>query len=417
MALHGTIPDFPLETVLQLLAATARTGRLVVRSGREEGELGVSRGKLTSARWEGEGGELALGAAFAVGQGEFEFVASSEAPAANLSGELDDLLDRAVTVRDRLVALRALLPGENAAFRLSERAAERREVTITSDQWRALLAVDGRRDVPAIAARLDIGRLPATILVAELVEAGLVDPVEGPGEPERGPVRWSPPPVPPAPPPAAPAPEKPLAETPLDRPPEPDQRLAALSGVFGTPEPAPPPPAWESPPAAPPPAAPMAPPPPAPAEIPPPERKGLFGMFAPKGPGPLPVAGARAAELGTFANDLAAEYNSGRYGKARIAEPMSAVLMRVDEQAEPIDRRIPLAGEGIDVSALGADGGREAQAVPYLAALIREIYEEAERAFGRDKAKRGYKEVRSRLFGKEPAALQAPEIAARLPRV
>ena len=47
---------------------------------------------------------------------------------------------------------------------------------------------------------------------------------------------------------------------------------------------------------------------------------------------------------------------------------------------------------------------------------MRQIYEDAERAFGRGKAKRGYREVRQRLFGKEAALLQAPEIAGRVPR-
>ena len=39
------------------------------------------------------------------------------------------------------------------------------------------------------------------------------------------------------------------------------------------------------------------------------------------------------------------------------------------------------------------------------------------RALGKDKAKRGFKDTRDRLFGKDVALLQAPEIATRLPKV
>jgi len=59
----------------------------------------------------------------------------------------------------------------------------------------------------------------------------------------------------------------------------------------------------------------------------------------------------------------------------------------------------------------------ETQAVPYLALLVRQIYDDAERALGKDKAKRGFKDTRDRLFGKDPALFQAPEVAARLPKV
>ncbi|MEK7284504.1 MAG: hypothetical protein AAB114_01445, partial [Chloroflexota bacterium] len=102
--------------------------------------------------------------------------------------------------------------------------------------------------------------------------------------------------------------------------------------------------------------------------------------------------------------------------KGRIESRMPNLLMRVDEQADPIDRPIPVTGDRIDISALEADAVPEQQALPYLATLVRQIYEDAERAFGRDKAKRGYREVRQRLFGKEAALLQAPEIAGRVPR-
>lgn len=402
IVLRGSLAEFPLETVLRLLGATKRTGRLELRAGREEGTLGMAAGRLVAAVWgeEGEAGELALGASFTARSGEFDFVPMAEAPPANLAGELDELLDPAAKAGDRLVAIRAVIPSERVRFRLSDRATARPEITLTSDQWRALLAVNGERDVAGIAEHLRIRRLPALVLLADLVRGGLVDTI-APPEPIAEPA--------PAEPIAEPVAEEPVAEAVIA-----DEASAAEAPARAVSAP--------------------------PEQIAREAKKGwLFGLLrrepraasaattAPSAPligggepTPMPRSGplarTTAGQLAAFSNELVAEYDSGRYGKGRIASRMPHLLMRVDEQADPIDRAIPVSGDRIDISALEADAVPEQQALPYLATLAREIYEDAERAFGRDTAKRGYREVRQRLFGKEAALLQAPEIAGRVPR-
>ena len=111
------------------------------------------------------------------------------------------------------------------------------------------------------------------------------------------------------------------------------------------------------------------------------------------------------------------EYNSGGYGKGKIETRLANLLMRVDEQADPIDRPLPVVDDLIDAAALEREGFDEQQAVPYLATLVRQIYEDAERAFGKDKAKKGYKAAQQQVFGGDPNALQSPELAGKLPKV
>ena len=83
--------------------------------------------------------------------------------------------------------------------------------------------------------------------------------------------------------------------------------------------------------------------------------------------------------------------------------------MRVEEQADPIDRSSapPSAGR-IDVA-----GARARAAWPELAgaAVSRAargpiLYADAEKAFGKDKAKKGYKaDAERRVFGSDASAL------------
>lgn len=551
IVLRGRLPDFPLETIVQLLAETKKTGRLEVRAGRDSSALGMADGQLVSANAGEEEGELGLGLAFTAQEGEFDFVPMDDAPAPNLSGALDPLLDRAAGIRDRIVGIRGLIPNERARFTLSERATRNVEIVLTPEQWGVLLGVNGERDVAGIADHLRMRQLPTMMVLSDLVNGGYVDvmPVDETTWPyvERrktpwpaaAPSPWEEPP----PPPAAeeevqeeavavaeeePLVEEPLEETPLDHEPEEDDRFAAIESVVGPAEPAPPPAAWEPPPvepgsaeaalaeataeafaAGPPEAEPVAEPEarpawetpswetPAPAEEAPaeidprlaafgapaaqpeapsweapatpaweapawqapaaeapvaepepepapavqteavtpaierptpvappvPERKkglfgGLFGGGAKAASAPpTPRADTRAGQLASFANELVAAYNSGQYGKGRVEDRMLSLIMRADEQADPIDRALPIVNDRIDVGAIDRDGVPERQAVPYLAVVVRQIYDEAERVLGKDKARRGFRDVRDRLFGKDLALLQAPEVSRRLPKV
>ncbi|MBU6424478.1 MAG: hypothetical protein KGQ88_10620, partial [Chloroflexi bacterium] len=100
-----------------------------------------------------------------------------------------------------------------------------------------------------------------------------------------------------------------------------------------------------------------------------------------------------------------------------VEDRMIGLLMRVDEQADPIDRPIPVVNDRIDVASIDDGAVPEAQSVPYLAALVRQVYDDAERVLGKDKARRGFRDVRDRVFGKDASVLRAPDVAGRMPKV
>jgi hypothetical protein len=617
VTLRGSTSDFPLESVIGLLAGTSKTGELQVRSDAQVGALGFASGRLVAAVMDGEGGENALGAIFSISQAEFEFTPWETAPEANLeSGDLVSLLKRAAEARDRITNIRASIPDDRMRFRLSEKAADQGAVTFTPDRWRTLLAVNGERDVTAIAEQLRLGKMQTLTLLVGLVKDGVIEaippsetrsketPPFSPPEPTAPPESASPEPAPPAAAPAqvwsppqradepteespaqgqdwsssrpappqervtsapdwtAKVPEEPGSaaspaqgkgplmgqgpqgkgpmmgqgpqvredlqaeiaqrmggfgpvpepQAPAAVPPAVDDRLSSLSGLFApgpaanapAPQPAPakseqqPTDWWRAPgggaPAAgrttqapeggapaqswstPPPAsteapanawaptaepkeepananpwgapAPAAPEPPA-ARVPsradewapPPQQPaaadasaekdkkksggGFLSRFKREETPPTPIAhiepasptASKIGKLAALSNALLMEYNSGGYGKGKIETRLANLLMRVDEQADPIDRPLPVVDDLIDAAALEREGFDEQQAVPYLATLVRQIYEDAERAFGKDKAKRGYKAAQQHVFGGDVTALQSPELAGKLPKV
>jgi hypothetical protein len=78
---------------------------------------------------------------------------------------------------------------------------------------------------------------------------------------------------------------------------------------------------------------------------------------------------------------------------------------------------VPIVDDLLDPAALERESLAEEQAVPYIATLVRQIFEDAERAFGKDKAKKGYKAARQQVFGGDANVLNAPDLADKLPRV
>ena len=156
-------------------------------------------------------------------------------------------------------------------------------------------------------------------------------------------------------------------------------------------------------------------------------KKGLFGGLLKKAdktaarPAMRPMAvehgaSSRVGLLAALSNALLGEYNSGQYGKGHVDERISGLLMRVDEQADPIDRPLPIVDDRLDVQALERIAPPEQQAVPYLALLITTIYGDAEKAFGRDKAKRGYRAAQQQVFSGDTSALNGPDLAGKLPK-
>jgi uncharacterized protein DUF4388 len=158
-----------------------------------------------------------------------------------------------------------------------------------------------------------------------------------------------------------------------------------------------------------------------------PKKKGLFGFgggkdkaaatAAAEPPIRIRTSGAsRAALLAAFSNALLTEYNSGAYGKGKVDERIPSLLMRVDEQADPIDKPLPVVDDRLDVQALERIALPEQQSVPYLAVLVSTIYGDAEKAFGKDKAKKGYKVAQQNVFGPDASALGG-DLAGKLPKV
>jgi hypothetical protein len=193
VALQGTLETFALPDVLRLLASTKKTGAYRLDGDRGTGTLWLREGQVIGGEFKGSATTDANEVAFELlrfADGDFAFDADAtpasagdaidvEKVLADAEGLLEEWKDieRVVPSLDRWVGLRAELPAD--------------EVTIRADKWVSVVAIGGGRTVGQLGTLLNLGELPVSRVVKDLVELGLVElteaPASAPAAPEPAP--------------------------------------------------------------------------------------------------------------------------------------------------------------------------------------------------------------------------------------
>jgi hypothetical protein len=100
----GQLDNFPLLDIIQMGCLAQRDGRLIIRSGRRQAEVILSRGKIIHAVTNGQVGEDALLEILSWEKGEFQFGPASKGIQTNptIQGGWEQVLMDAVRKRDEL---------------------------------------------------------------------------------------------------------------------------------------------------------------------------------------------------------------------------------------------------------------------------------------------------------------------------
>ena len=185
MPLAGTFDVLDFGEVLGLLSRRSATGRLQVRTAGMHGTIWLAEGRATSAEigsaaggetrnnWRGLIEEICFDALRSA-RGSFEFHPEDEAsvpagPRVRLETVVAAGKKRLEMWRD----VESVIHSFEAVPRMAEALSED-SVTLSQDKWRILVAVDGRRNVAALAKRLDIELLEFCQLLKPLIEGGAV---------------------------------------------------------------------------------------------------------------------------------------------------------------------------------------------------------------------------------------------------
>lgn len=183
MALQGTIDSFPLTDVLRLLAASSKSGRLVVNGDRGHGQVWLASGAVTGGETShvlsgGDPTEVVFDLLrYATGSFIFEADAANPAPSASLP--VDYVLTQSEAALAEWRELAAVVPSGNAWLVLNE-VLPQSEVVIDQALWSHLVTVSSGLDVDGFGRTMGVGEVATLRLVRDLIGSGLIGVGERP---------------------------------------------------------------------------------------------------------------------------------------------------------------------------------------------------------------------------------------------
>lgn len=177
MALQGTIDSFAMADVLRLLAASAKSGRLIVNGDRGAANLWLAEGRLVGGGSpEPVGGDVGpiVFDVLRFGAGSFIFEADAICATPSTACDVHVVLAEAEAALAEWNEIVKVVPSSKSWVTL---AAELPHPEVVVDQacWASIVAVGGGTSVAELGASLLLDELPTARLVRALAEAGFVD--------------------------------------------------------------------------------------------------------------------------------------------------------------------------------------------------------------------------------------------------
>jgi hypothetical protein len=193
--MQGTLEDFPLPDIIQLVSLSKKTGAVEIRSSEGNvGQLYFVQGRLVSARLDDLPPVEAVLTFFTFPAGTFQFFDNEPPPPGEPIAKSNELLlIEGIGRAEEWQRLRERVPSLDAILGLvADPSASSRDINLKPEEWRVLTLINGRDTLRTISQRTGFGDFRTARIIYHLIQAGLVA-VQGRAAPE--------PPPPPAPPP------------------------------------------------------------------------------------------------------------------------------------------------------------------------------------------------------------------------
>ena len=178
VALQGTIDTFELTEVVRLLAAGSKTGVLRLEGSRGSGRLWVDGGQGDDHQVDhaprAESLAEAMFELLRFEDGHFTFASDELANPAGEPTELDGILVDAEAQLAEWREIEVVVPTTRAMVTL-RRELTRADVVLDKQRWRLVAAIGGGITVATLGDAMDLGELPVSRAVKDLIELGVVD--------------------------------------------------------------------------------------------------------------------------------------------------------------------------------------------------------------------------------------------------
>jgi len=180
MALEGSLREFPVTDIIQMVSLSKQTGAAEIRAN--------YRGRNIVARLYFRGGNAihaelenlpAMEAAltfFTFDDGEFTFLGGEAPPREELRGSNEMLVMQGIHRSDEFKVIREILPTDDIIPLLVDNpSVNGAAINLRPEEWRLLTFINGQDDVAAIAKRSNLSNHVTERIIAHLLQVGLIE--------------------------------------------------------------------------------------------------------------------------------------------------------------------------------------------------------------------------------------------------
>lgn len=176
LALRGDLETLALVELLEFLASTGKSGCLRLDGDRGHGTVWL-RGGAVAAAATAHAPDAPLAEVFcdllSFETGSFVFDRADQPSEDGDTERVHVLLDRAQLLLDEWQELHELIPSIEVRVGLAAEVPAGEQLTVTAEQWRALVAIGGGCTISRLAAVLGLSELGVMRVVHDLVSSGM----------------------------------------------------------------------------------------------------------------------------------------------------------------------------------------------------------------------------------------------------
>ena len=179
MALAGTLQDFSLTDIFQLISMGRKTGALHVDNNAQKGIIFFDRGEATHSQLDDLDGDKAVFSIFRWGEGNFAFKADEKAEIRTIKLSVQNLIMEATRQIDEWDLFKKLIPSLETVVRFQSNPPEGSEnVSLKPEEWKILSHVNGIRDIQTIVEKSGFSEFQTCKIMYGLLSTGLLEIVE-----------------------------------------------------------------------------------------------------------------------------------------------------------------------------------------------------------------------------------------------
>ncbi len=173
MPLSGSLEDFEITDVLQVIHISNKDGVLYIRTAKGRAMMYFKGGLLLHAEIEDAIGMDAVRKIIILRQGTFEFRPGDSTPNVSIELPIQNVIIEAARQIDEWKQMRKLIPSVNIIVDFVEEP-EISKIELTPDEWKILTSVDGKKTLKELAKTLSLDEFTVAKTLYGLISSGLL---------------------------------------------------------------------------------------------------------------------------------------------------------------------------------------------------------------------------------------------------